>query len=247
MELLDAYSTAQLLAGLGAAFGAAVVRGLAGFGMAILLMPVLALALDPVHAVLVANALGVMIGLVELRHLIGHSERSAWIIGGFIMLSTPAGLWLLEATDPALARLVIAMIALLAFAAIFLPRRSSTAPGMFATAGVGTVAGLLTGFAGMPGPPVVPYYVGRELPREVVKASMLLVFTIASVSGSLAGIALGHFDLSIAWLAIVLFPAILLGNWLGEKASDAIGDATWRFLVAVILGGTAISALARLS
>ena len=42
------------------------------------------------------------------------------------------------------------------------------------------MSGLLTGYAGMPGPPVVPYYAGRDLPRATIKASMQLIFTNTS-------------------------------------------------------------------
>ena len=59
MDLLAAYAPWQLAAALGAAFGSAFVRGLTGFGMAILLVPILALALPPVEAVVVHQVLNI--------------------------------------------------------------------------------------------------------------------------------------------------------------------------------------------
>ena len=47
-------------------------------------------------------------------------------------------------------------------------------------------------------------------------------------------------------LAALLFPAVLLGNWLGDRAAGQIGDALWRGVVGVILGGAALAALLRL-
>ena len=55
MDVIAGYSIAAVLAALAAAFGSAFVRGLTGFGMAILIVPILALALSPVHAVLVLS------------------------------------------------------------------------------------------------------------------------------------------------------------------------------------------------
>ena len=161
MDLLAAYAPWQLAAALAAAFGSAFVRGLTGFGMAILLVPILALALPPVEAVLLANFLSLFIGLSEVRRLVRGAERSAWRISLLVVLVTPLGLLALAATSDDLARFLIAMIALSAFFAILLPRRADTAPGHLATGGVGVLSGLMTGYAGMPGPPVVPYYVGR--------------------------------------------------------------------------------------
>ena len=237
------YTTLQILAALFAAFGSAFVRGLTGFGMAILLVPVLALALTPVDAVLLTNFLSVFIGLSEIRRLLRDAERSAWIIIMLVAVTTPVGLYLLSITTPAIARVVIALIALSAFVAILLPRRGALQHHPATTSGVGLLSGLMTGYAGMPGPPVVPYYVGRDIPREVAKASMLLIFTCASSVGLASGTAMGVLEWQMGILAVLLFPSVLLGNWLGNKASGRIEDRTWRICVGAVLGGAALAAL----
>jgi hypothetical protein len=214
--------------------------------MAILLVPILALALPPVEAVLVGNGLSLLIGAVELPRLVRGAERSAWTIGGLVLLATPLGMLALAATGPDLARLLIALIALSAFFAILLPRRSAAQPGMVATASVGVISGMMTGYAGMPGPPVVPYYVGRDIPRETAKTSMLLIFTIAGTAGLASGMVVGLMAWRLALLSLLLFPAVLLGNWLGAKASGAISDPVWRAFVGVVLGAAAIAALVKL-
>ena len=243
MELLAGYGPAAITAALLAAFGSAFVRGLTGFGMAILIVPILALALSPVHAVLLTNFLSVFIGLSEIRRLLREAEKSAWAIIALVAVTTPVGLYLLSITTPALARVVIAFIALSAFVAVLLPRRGALDHHPATTASVGVLSGLMTGYAGMPGPPVVPYYVGRDIPRETAKASMLLIFTCASTTGLVSGSAIGVLDWKLALFAVVLFPAVLLGNWLGNRASGRIEDRTWRFCVGVVLGAAAMGAL----
>lgn len=243
MDLIAGYGSAAILAALVAAFGSAFVRGLTGFGMAILIVPVLALALSPVDAVLLTNFLSVFIGISEIRRLLRGAEKSAWTIIALVAVTTPVGLYLLSITSPAIARVVIAFIALSAFVAILLPRRGALEHHPATTGGVGILSGLMTGYAGMPGPPVVPYYVGRDIPRETAKASMLLIFTCASSTGLISGVAIGVLDWSLALLAVLLFPAVLLGNWLGNKASGSIEDRTWRICVGVVLGAAAIAAL----
>lgn len=243
MDLLAGYGIVPVLVALLAAFGSAFVRGLTGFGMAILLVPILALALAPVDAVLLANFLSLFIGLSQIGRLVRGAEKSAWTIIGLVALTTPAGLYLLSVTSPALARVVIAGIALSAFVAILLPRRGARDHHVATTGGVGLLSGLMTGYAGMPGPPVVPYYVGRDIPREVAKASMMLIFTCASAVGLASGTAFGVLNWSLALLALVLFPSVLLGNWLGDKASGRIEDRTWRICVGLVLGGAAIGAV----
>ena len=245
MDLLAGYGTAVIFAALLAAFGSAFVRGLTGFGMAILLVPILALALSPVHAVLLTNFLSVFIGLSEIRRLLRNAEKSAWIIIALVAVTTPLGLYALSLTTPAIARVVIAFIALSAFVAILLPRRGAMDHHPATTGGVGILSGLMTGYAGMPGPPVVPYYVGRDIARGTAKASMLLIFTGASSAGLVSGAALGVLEWNLALLAVLLFPAVLVGNRLGDRLSGRIADRTWRVCVGVVLGAAAMAALVK--
>lgn len=246
MELLAGFTPLQIAVALASGLAAAFVRGLAGFGMAILLVPVLALALTPVEAVLVTNTISLLLGLSEFRRLKQHAERSAWVIAALVILATVPGLAVLSATPAPLARLLIALVALSAFAAILLPSRPADLPGKAATALTGLSSGFLTGFAGMPGPPVVPYYVGRAIPRATAKASMILIFTFASAAGLASGALLGELHWRQLALGALLLPVVLLGNWLGSLAFGRIGDTAWRVFVAVVLAAAAIAALVKL-
>lgn len=231
---------------LAATLASAFVRGLAGFGLAILLVPVLALALSPVEAVLAANLLGLLAGIADWRWMWGYAERSARTIALMVALTTLPGMAVLALTPAPLARLLIAMVALSAFAVMFLPPRKAELHGRAATLAVGAASGVLTGFAGMPGPPVVPYYVGRPIPREVAKASMILIFTAAGAIGLASGTVLGVLQVRLLLLALALFPVVLVGNWLGRKASGHIGDKAWRVFAAGVLGAAALAAILKL-
>ncbi len=246
MELIGGFTALQVAVALGAALGAAFVRGLTGFGMAILLVPILALALPPVEAVVLGNCLSLLIGLTEVRMLVREAERSAWMIGAIVVLTTPLGLYALASTGADIARLVIALIAFSAFLAILLPRRGSAMPGRLMTSAVGALSGLMTGYAGMPGPPVVPYYAGRELPRVTIKASMMLIFTIAASAGLASAMWLGILRWELVVFAVMMFPVVLIGNRAGMMMSGRISDPAWRSVVGLVLGGAAFGALLRL-
>ena len=246
-RVLAGLTTLQIGVALFATLAAAFVRGLAGFGMAILLVPVLALAVPPHEAVVVANWLGLLIGLVGLKKIIGASERSAFQIAGVAMLATPLGVWLLALTDPPLARLAIALIALGSFVLVLLPKRPAHhQPGMAETGGTGIFSGILTGFAGMPGPPVVPYYLRREIPASLARASMMTIFLATSLAGVVSATVLGVATAREPLLAALLFPAVLLGNWLGSLAFGSISDTAWRGFTGGVLGLAALAALWKL-
>ncbi|MFN9580181.1 MAG: sulfite exporter TauE/SafE family protein [Novosphingobium sp.] len=237
----------QIAIALAAALAAAFVRGLAGFGMAILLVPVLGLAIPPSEAVVTANWLGIFIGLVGLKAILGASERSAFVIGGVAMLATPLGVWLLSITDPALARLIIALVALGAFALVLLPKRPhGHQPSGIETSGTGIACGVRTGFAGMPGVPVVPFYLRRQIAPQLARASMMTIFLATSVAGVGSAVALRVATWRELLLAALLFPAVLIGNALGNRAFGKVSDTAWRTFVGFVLGAAALAALWRL-
>ncbi len=229
-----------------AAFVAAFVRGLAGFGMAILLVPLISLVIRPGEAVVVSNMLGLLIGLVGARKVWNVGEKSAGAIGGLAMLMTPLGLLALFATPPAIARVVIALVAIGAFLLVLLPAKPGHAPGRLETGLTGTAAGLLTGFAGMPGPPVVPYYLRRPIPREVARASMLTVFLLTSTASTAAALMLRLASWRDAVFAVLLFGPVLIGNHLGSLAFGKVSDPLWRGFVGFLLALSGLMAVIRL-
>ena len=246
MEILAGFTALQLAAALTTGLVAAFIRGLAGFGLAIILVPVLALALTPVEAVLTTNVTALLIGGLELPRLLREAERSVWTIIAMVFLTTLPGLALLAATPTDIARLLIALVALSAFFAILFPVREPEQPGLVTTGLTGAASGILTGFAGMPGPPVVPYYVGRAIPRQVAKSSMILIFTFAAAIGIGSGVALGRMHWRLAILGAMLLPMVIFGTWLGRKADGHVSDRAWRIFVGLVLGAAALAALAKL-
>ena len=236
----------QVAVALAATLASAFVRGLTGFGFAILLVPVLALALQPIEAVLVTNLMALMIGAFEVRWMAAHAEKSAYRLAGIVLLTTLPGMALLAITPTPLARLLISLVAVSAFVAVLLPPRGAAIPGKLNTLLTGTASGILTGFAGMPGPPVVPFYVGRSIPRQVAKASMVLVFTMASAAGITSGFVLGEMHWRLPVLALGLLPVVFIGNAIGHRAHGRISDRAWRSFAAVVLGAASIAALLKL-
>jgi uncharacterized protein len=228
-------------------FGAAYIRGLTGFGMAIILVPLLGLIVSPGEAVVLGIFLQMLIGPVGLKIIYADAHRrSALTISAFAVVATPLGIWLLKQTTPDVARLLIAAIAIGAFLLVLLPQRGGGRPGLKETAATGIASGILTGFAAMPGPPVVAYYLRQPIPPAEARASMMLVFFATAIAGTLSSFALGLASWRLVWLSMLLFPAVLLGNWVGGKSFGKVPAQLWRTCVAAVLGLAGLSAVIRL-
>ena len=229
------------------ALASAFVRGLSGFGLALVLVPVLSLMVDPTQAVVAANILGVVMGLASFRGARLTAERSTRIIAPLAMLLTPAGLALLSITQQPVARVLIALIALTAFVAVLLPQpKGAWQHGRALSAGTGVATGLCAGFAGMPGPPVVAFYLGRRVEKAMARASMFVIFLATSLTACVAAWVLDIGGSTALWLGAALAPVVLLGNWLGSLAFGKVDDRLWRMAAGALITATAIVALARL-
>ena len=228
-------------------FAAAAIRGLTGFGMAIILVPLLAMVMRPDEAVVLAIFLQLLIGPVGLRAILSEAHKSsAVLIAAAAVATTPLGVWALAHTPPDLARIIIALIAIGAFLMIFAARKAVTIPGKPAAILTGFAAGILTGFAAMPGPPVVPFYLREAFEPRTARASMMLVFFATAMAGTVSSVLIGLGSIQLAWLSVLLLAPMLLGNWLGGKAFGKVSATLWRALVAVLLGLAGVSAVWRL-
>ena len=218
-------------------FGAAYVRGLTGFGMAIILVPLLGLIIPPGQAVVLGILLQLLIGPVGIRLIAADADRSTAI---------PIAL-LAMATTPDVARLLITLVAVAAFVAVLLPKQpEGHRPGRAAVAGTGIASGILTGFAAMPGPPVVPFYLRRHLEPKVARASMLLIFFATAIAGTAAALWVGIATEKLFLLALLLFVPMWLGNHFGARHFGRVPPHVWQVMVAVVLGVAAVSAVVRL-
>lgn len=229
-------------------FGAAFVRGLTGFGMAIILVPLLGMIVPPGEAVVLGIILQLLIGPVGFRRIAADADRrSAVPIALLAMVATPLGMVALTAVTPDVARLLIAIVAIFAFLILFLPQHpDGHRPGPVSIGTTGIASGILTGFAAMPGPPVVPFYLRQRITPATARASMMLIFFATAIAGTLASLWLGLATAKLFVLALLLFVPMWLGDHVGTRLFGRVPVPVWRSIVAVVLGIAGLSAVMRL-
>lgn len=229
-------------------FGAAFVRGLTGFGMAIILVPLLGMIMTPGEAVVLGIILQLLIGPVGFGRIAADADRGTAVpIGLLAMLATPVGMLALKAVTPDVARLLIAAIAIAAFLLILMPQHpDGHRPGAASIGLTGIASGILTGFAAMPGPPVVPFYLRQRIDPATARASMMLVFFATAIAGTLASLWLGLATMKLFILSLLLFAPMWFGDHVGARLFGRVPVPVWRSIVAVVLGAAGVSAVLRL-
>jgi uncharacterized protein len=242
--LAAALAAERLALLLPAALLAGLVRGFAGFGAALIFIPVAARVLAPVEAVVALLAMDALATLPLLPAAFRDGEAAPTLrlaAGGLV--GVPAGVWLLTVADPVAFRWAASLLALGLLALVACGLRVPGRPGPALQAGVGTLSGLMGGFSGMSGPPVVLFHLGGSAAPAAIRANLILFFAAMSVV-SAANLALrGLLGAEAVVLGLVLFPAYMAATLAGARLFRWRGDALFRRAAYLVVGGAALSGL----
>lgn len=221
---------------------AGLVRGFAGFGSAMVMIPVLAAIHGPAAAVPIALTLemATSIQLVpKAFRLVDWRQIGVLIVAACLL--TPLGAWILLSVDAAAMRWVLSAVVLMAVAALAFNWRFGGRPNVAATAITGAVSGLLNGASGMAGPPVIFYYLAGTGGAERMRASLIVYFTIVDIFAIATLCVGGAFTLSSLAHAALLVPPLVLGTVLGVRLFGLASEAFYRrvalgALIAIAIG-----------
>ncbi len=227
-----------------AVFVAGMVRGFSGFGTAMVYLPVAGQVLPPFEALttlIVMDLIGPLPNIpAALRQ--GATGDLAWLLAG-TLAGLPLGVWGLSLVPPEVFRYGVSLVSLVLLVLLVagVRYRGATGPGLLA--GTGLISGGLAGAVGLPGPPVILFYMASPYPARVIRATIML-FLIASdvlMLGVLG--AKGFLVAQAVVLGLVLAVPYMLGNLAGAGIFRPGAEAAYRRLALLIIAVSALSGL----
>ncbi|MGR3637803.1 MAG: TSUP family transporter [Shimia sp.] len=227
-----------------AAFVAGIVRGFSGFGTALIYLPVAAQVMPPLWTILSLAAVDVIAPAVHIPSALrkGHPRDLMRLMGGVLLL-LPVGLWVLMRVEPDVFRYAVSLLSLgmLVVLISWLRYRGTVTPSM--VWGIGGAGGFLGGAAGVPGPPVILFYMASPHSASVVRANTTayLYFYDLTLIGAL--LVLGGFDILAFVIGLALALPALAGNLLGAALFHPGRERLYRGVAYTIIAGAAISGL----
>lgn len=225
-------------------FVAGLVRGFAGFGTALIFMPLSALFLPPVWAIIVLIVLDLTGPLPLLPRAIRDGDlRDVAVLALGCALCIPLGTMLLERIDPELFRWCTACLALCMVALLVSGWRHDVRLGRVALGGIGGVGGFLGGFTGMPGPPVILTYMSGRYAATTIRGNTILYLMAFDVMVAITFGIRGLFVPEALAVAVLLAPPYLLGNMAGARLFDPAHAGMYRWVAYSVIAGSAIMAL----
>jgi uncharacterized membrane protein YfcA len=211
------------------AFAASTVRGFSGFGSGLIFMPVGAACLGPkmaagilfvIDTILILPFVWKAVRIVDWRELLplGIGAVAAVPAGAAVLLTVDA-VWLRWG----LSLTILVSVGLLAAGWRY---RGKTRTSMSLL--VGALAGFLSGSVQIPGPPVLIYWLGREVVSATMRANAIVFFMFTTLVSGIIYAWAGIFTAEVMARSAVLFPVYALGIFIGGRIFGLASEKTYR-------------------
>lgn len=230
------FETTTLIVALLISGAAGVVRGVTGFGGAMVMSAPLALLLGPrlmVPIVLVLESVVAAPMLWQTRALVNWRLMGAILATACIFV--PLGTLILVSLEPQLMRRAVALTVIVFALILLIGWRYSGRPRLATSVGLGALSGTMLGATSVGGPPVILYLLSGPDPVATTRANLTLYVTGTSLAGLAA---LWHHDVlggSAAWASVWLAPPYYLGLVGGTRVFPHLSDARFRQLTLMLL------------
>lgn len=229
------------------AFGAliaGVVRGFAGFGTAMIFLPFAAQYLSPIGAITVLAFMDV-IGPLPLvpravREVDGPDFKRL-IIG--LCIGLPIGLMVLNAVSPELFRYTVSIVSIVLLIVLVSGFRYQGVVRPPLVYGIGTLGGFLGGSCGVPGPPVILFYMASPHPPNVIRATSMLYLLVYDILICLVFWGQGVLLFETVLLGILMIVPMMIGNLIGAWLFDPRYQKVYRFVAYAVIALSALRGL----
>ena len=210
---------------------AGFVRGITGFGGAMLMAPPLSLLIGAVPTVVTALLLEAAAALVMFSDALPKiNKRVLFYLILPACFTVPIGGYLLVTLDPMIARKAISAVVAV-FSLILLGGLRYSGPHRPTTSlMLGSIVGVLLGATSVGAPPVILYLLSGPDPQAVTRANLTVFVTAISAIGLVMLLVAGAFTTRLTISAFLLCIPYLAATWLGGTLFARMSDVGVRRL-----------------
>ncbi len=225
---------------------AGVVRGYTGFGFALILVTTVSVLAPPAEVVPVSVVLDIFASVRMLPHVYRDVDRrgSALMLAGALP-AIPLGALALAGFSADSMRLAIGLAVLTATVAIAAGVGLRRVPGPGLKLATGITMGLMSGGAGIPGPPVILLYLSSPLPAATLRATAVAVFLAVDLAALVTMSAYGLVTSHVLLHCLILAPVVEGAVWLGRRLYGTADEVSVKRAALGLLAVMALVAIGR--
>ncbi|MEM6634779.1 MAG: sulfite exporter TauE/SafE family protein [Pseudomonadota bacterium] len=227
-----------------AVLAAGLVYGFAGFGAALIVMPLATIYLDPL-IVIAAFSLSALSSLVTV---VPGALRDAHIPAVSTMVLTswlgiPLGLFLLTSVDVTAVRWAVSAIVAGTLVTLIAGWRYQGSPGPRAWVGIGGLVGVMGGSTGLNGPALALFQLSGPDGAAQSRANTIVVLTLNSLAMMPLMALQGLLTREALVLGAALFPVYACGTWVGKQLFNPARVGLYRRTAYTIIAAAAVVGL----
>jgi uncharacterized membrane protein YfcA len=234
----------QTLAIAAMALIAGAVRGFAGFGGGMILIPFVSAFFGPqigASAILVAD--GILTVPYLIRSIRRYEPKTVLPVALGAILAIPIGTYLLSTVDPTPIRWAIAPLIGALVALLLSGWRYKDTPPIATSVSVGAAAGFLSGLIQISGPPVVALWISGPAAPQTIRANIYVFFGVTTVIAMISYAVGGIFHGNLVPVLVAIVPGYSIGLIAGSRFFGRADPAIFR---RIAIGLIAVSVIVSL-
>ncbi len=224
---------------------AGLVYGFAGFGSALIFMPLATLFVTPPVAVAAfsMSALASFVTVIPGAWKAADRPRVLTMVATCVLF-TPLGVLALRFAPTDAIRLAIGVLTLLTLATLLAGWRVPVGAGIRARLGIGALAGITGGSTGLNGPPVILFNLATEgQPVAMTRGNLAVFLTLSSLTFLPQLWLQGLLPAEAVWLGVLLLVPYAIGTGIGTALFRPEWAWFYRRFAYALIGVAGLAAL----
>ncbi len=223
---------------------AALVYGFAGFGSALIFMPLATIFLPPPLAI-AAFSLSALASLFTVfpGAWKDADRKQTLMMVGMSLIFMPVGIYLLRIAPEVTIRTAVCVVTLITLAALLAGWKVPLRGGRKLQLGVGALAGITGGSTGLNGPPIILFNLGTDQPVAVTRGNLACFLTLNSLFMMPMMWVQGLVDARAFWLGVILLGPYALGGLIGVRLFRPEAASLYKAAAYILIGAAGIMGL----